>query len=133
MIVLGLVPLVLLRWRINILSLGDEEARALGIEAARLRSLVIGAATLLTAAVVALSGQIGWVGLVVPHIARMLVGPDFARLLPVAMLLGAGYLVAVDTAARFLATVETPLGILTALLGAPFFLWLLARGRTGWA
>jgi len=68
-----------------------------------------------------------------PHVARMLVGPGFARLLPTAMLLGAGYLLLVDTLARSLSTVETPLGILTALVGAPFFLWLLARGRTGWA
>jgi iron complex transport system permease protein len=130
---LGLVPLALLRWRIDILAMGDEEARALGVEAGRLRRLVIAAATLVTAAVVAISGQIGWIGLIVPHVARMLVGPGFARLLPAAMLLGAGYLLLVDTLARSLATVETPLGILTALIGAPFFLWLLARGRTGWA
>jgi len=129
---LGLLPLVLLRWRIDVLALGDEEARALGVEAGRLRRLVIAAATLMTAAVVALAGQIGWVGLIVPHIARMLVGPGFALLLPTAMLLGSSYLVLVDTLARNLGTVETPLGVLTALVGAPFFLWLLARGRTGW-
>ena len=132
-VLLGLVPLVLLRWRIDVLSLGDEEARALGVEAGRLRRLVVAAATLMTASVVAISGQIGWVGLIVPHVARILVGPGFARLLPTAMLLGAAYLLAVDTLARSLGTVETPLGILTALIGAPFFLWLLARGRTGWA
>jgi iron complex transport system permease protein len=130
---LGLLPLLLLRWRIDVLSLGDEEARALGVEAGRLRRLVIAAATLMTAGVVALAGQIGWVGLIVPHAARMLVGPGFALLLPTAMLLGAGYLVLVDTLARSLGTVETPLGVLTALVGAPFFLWLLARGRAGWA
>jgi iron complex transport system permease protein len=132
-VLLGLAPLVLLRWRIDVLSLGDEEARALGVEAGRLRRVVVAAATLVTAAVVAISGQIGWVGLIMPHVARMLVGPGFARLLPTAMLLGAGYLLLVDTLARSLSTVETPLGILTALVGAPFFLWLLARGRTGWA
>lgn len=130
---LGLAPLVLLRWRIDVLSLGDEEARALGVDAGRLRRLVIAAATLMTASVVAISGQIGWVGLIVPHAARMLVGPSFALLLPTAMLLGAGYLVLVDTLARSLGTVETPLGVLTALVGAPFFLWLLARGRAAWA
>lgn len=129
----GLVPLVLLRWRINVLSLGDEEARALGIEAERLRLVVIAAATLMTSAAVAVSGQIGWVGLVMPHIARMLVGPGFARMLPTAVLLGAGYMLIVDTLARSLATTETPLGILTAFVGAPFFLWLLARGRAAWS
>ncbi len=130
---LGLVPLALLRWRVDVLSLGDEEARPLGVEAARLRRVVVAAATLVTASVVAISGQIGWIGLLVPHMARMLVGPGFALALPAAMLMGAAFLVAVDTAARSLAAVETPLGILTALLGAPFFLWVLARGRTGWA
>ncbi len=132
LVLLGLVPLILLRWRINVLSLGDEEAKALGVEAGRLRLVVIAAATLVTSSVVAISGVIGWVGLVIPHIARMLVGPDFSRLLPASMLLGAGYMVLVDTLARSIARVETPLGILTAMIGAPFFLWLLARGRDGW-
>lgn len=132
-VVIGLIPLVLLRWRINVLSLGDEEARALGVEAGRLRLLIIAAATLMTSSVVAISGVIGWVGLVMPHIARMLAGPNFDRLLPASMLLGGGYLLLVDTLARTMAQVETPLGILTAMLGAPFFLWLLAKGRQGWA
>ncbi len=131
-VILGLVPLVLLRWRINVLSLGDEEAKSLGIEVGRLRLLVIGCATLITAAVVAIAGVVGWVGLVMPHIARMLVGPGFGILLPTSALLGAGYLLLVDTLARTLAAAEVPLGILTAVVGAPFFLWLLARGRRGW-
>jgi iron complex transport system permease protein len=130
---LGLAPLALLRWRINVLSLGDEEARALGIDAARLRVVVIAAATLITASAVSISGVIGWVGLIMPHMARMLVGPNFDRLLPAAMILGAGYLLLVDTLARSIATIETPIGILTAFVGAPVFLWLLARGRHGWA
>src|SRR5215469_9462972 len=120
-------PLVLLglwRWRIGVLSLGDDEARALGVDVAKLRAAVIAAATLMTASVVAISGVIGWIGLMIPHIARMLVGPNFARLLPSAMLLGAAFMLIVDTAARSIARVETPLGILTAVLGAPFFLWL---------
>ena len=100
---------------------------------ARLRIVVIAAATLMTASVVAIAGMIGWVGLIMPHMARMLVGPNFDRLLPAAMLLGAGYLLLVDTLARTIAAVEMPLGILTAFVGAPFFLWLLARGRHGWA
>jgi iron complex transport system permease protein len=130
-VVVGLVPLVLLRWRINVLSLGDEEAKALGLEAGKLRAIVIAAATLITASVVAISGVIGWVGLVIPHIARMLVGPNFERLLPASMLMGAGYLVLVDTLARSLGRIEVPIGILTAVVGAPFFLWLLWRGRHG--
>jgi len=133
LVALGLIPLVLLRWRINVLSLGDEEAKALGVEAGRLRLIVVGAATLMTASVVAISGVIGWVGLVIPHIARMVVGPSFDRLLPTAMLLGASYLLLVDTLARTMARIEVPIGILTAMIGAPFFLWLLAKGREGWS
>ncbi|SEL59533.1 iron complex transport system permease protein [Roseivivax marinus] len=128
----GLLPLVLLRWRINVLSMGDEEARALGIEAGRTRLLVIAAATLVTASVTAVAGVVGWVGLVIPHIARMLVGPGFGRLLPASALIGAGYLLLVDTAARTIAQIEVPLGILTAVIGAPVFVWLLASGRRGW-
>ncbi|QFT78989.1 putative ABC transporter permease protein [Roseovarius sp. THAF27] len=133
MVLIGLVPLALLRWRINVLSLGDEEARALGVEAGRTRFLVIAAATLITASVTALAGVVGWVGLVIPHIARMIVGPGFGQLLPASVLIGAGYLLIVDTAARTMAQAEVPLGILTAVIGAPFFVWLLARGRRGWS
>ena len=133
MVAVGLVPLILLRWRINVLSLGDEEARALGIDAGRTRLLVIAAATLITASVTALAGVVGWVGLVIPHIARMLVGPGFGTLLPTSILIGAGYLLIVDTLARTIAQIEVPLGILTAVIGAPFFVWLLARGRRGWS
>ena len=131
-VILGLLPLVALRWRINLLSLGDDEARALGVDAPRLRLLVIAAATLVTASVVAIAGVVGWVGLVIPHVARMIVGPSFSVLLPVAAILGAGYLLLVDTLCRTIAIVEIPLGILTAVIGAPFFLYLLARGRRGW-
>jgi iron complex transport system permease protein len=131
-IVIGLVPLYLLRWRMNLMTLGDEEARALGVETARLRALFIAAATLITAAAVSISGIIGWIGLIIPHAARLLAGPEFSRLLPAAMLLGAGYLLAVDTLARTMAVIEVPIGILTAFIGAPFFLWLLATARRGW-
>ncbi len=130
--VLGLAPLVALRWRIGVLSLDDDEAQALGVPVHRMRLLVIGCATLITSSMVAIAGVIGWVGLVIPHIARMLVGPAFVRLLPASALLGAAYLLLVDTIARSLAANEVPLGILTAVVGAPFFLWLLARGRRGW-
>ncbi len=132
LVLIGLVPLILLRWRIGVLSLGDDEARSLGVDVTRLRLLVIGAATLMTASVVAISGVIGWIGLMIPHIARMMVGPNFDRLLPTAMLLGASFMLLVDTLARTMASIETPLGILTAVIGAPFFLWLLARGRKTW-
>ncbi len=126
-ILLGLLPLVLLRWRINLLSLNDQEASALGVNVRGLRLILIAAATLGTAAAVSLAGIIGWIGLVVPHIARLLVGPDFSRLLPASLILGAALLVGADTLARTIAPIELPLGIVTALGGAPFFLFLLAR------
>jgi iron complex transport system permease protein len=128
-VLLGLAPLILLRWRIGVLSLGDDEARALGVEIGRLRAIVITAATLITATVVAISGVIGWVGLMVPHMARLLVGPRFDRLLPAAILLGAAFMISVDTLARSAARIEIPLGVLTAVIGGPVFVWLLARSR----
>ncbi|HEX9185072.1 MAG TPA: iron ABC transporter permease [Burkholderiales bacterium] len=128
----GLVPLYLLRWRMNLLSLSDDEARSLGISVGRLRLAVVCAATLMTAAAVAISGIVGWVGLLIPHAARMLVGPEFSRLLPLAMLLGAAFLLAVDTLGRTLAPIEVPPGVLTALIGTPFFLWLFAAARRSW-
>ena len=131
-VLVGLIPLWLMRWRMNVMTLSEEEALSLGVDTRRIRLLVIAAATLMTAAAVSVSGVIGWIGLLVPHFARLLVGPDFARLLPAAMLLGAGYLVAVDTLARTIAPLEIPLGVLTAFIGAPFFIWLLAVSRRGW-
>jgi iron complex transport system permease protein len=131
-ILLGLAPLVLLRWRMNLMALGDEEAKALGVDTAVLRAVFIAAATLMTAAAVSVAGIVGWIGLVIPHVARLLVGPDFGRLMPVAILLGAGFLLAVDTLARTMAAIEVPLGIVTAVVGAPFFLWLLATARRSW-
>lgn len=129
----ALTVLWLLRWRINVLALGEEEARALGVAPGRLRLAVIAAATLATAAAVALAGIVGWVGLLVPHAARLLVGPDFRRLLPVAAAGGAAFLVLADTLARSLAAIEVPLGVVTAVAGAPVFLWLLSRSARGWA
>lgn len=126
-VLIGLAPMVLLRWRVNLLSLPDEEAAALGIEVSRLRLVLIVGATLATATVVSIAGIVGWVGLVVPHAARFLVGPNFSRLLPASILLGAGFVVATDTLARTLVVIELPLGIVTAVIGAPFFLYLLAR------
>lgn len=132
LMLLGLVPMWMLRWRINLLSLDDEEARALGVETGRIRLVVIVAATLMTSAAVAISGVIGWIGLVIPHFARLLVGPDFSRLLPASILLGAAFLLGVDTLARTVARIEIPLGVLTAFVGTPLFLWQLATARRGW-
>jgi iron complex transport system permease protein len=122
----------LARWRINVLALGDEEAASLGVKPARVRAAVIAAATLMTAAAVSISGVIGWVGLLVPHVARLLVGPDFRRLAPVSLLLGAAFMLGVDTLARTAAAIEIPLGVLTAFVGTPIFLWLLASARRSW-
>jgi iron complex transport system permease protein len=132
LILLGLAPMLLLRWRMNLLALPDDEARALGVDVRKMRTVVVVCATLMTASAVAISGIIGWVGLLVPHAARMLVGPDFGRLLPLAMLLGAAFLLAVDTLCRTIATIEIPPGVLTALIGTPFFLWLFALSRRPW-
>lgn len=128
----GMGVLMALRWRINVLCFGDDEARALGVDAARIRAVVIIAATLATAAMVAIAGIIGLVGLVVPHLARLLVGPNYQRLLPVCALLGGAFLLAVDDLARIVASGEVPLGILTSLTGAPIFLALLFNRRQEW-
>ena len=123
----GLIPLLLLRWRINLLTLDEEEARSMGVNATALRLVVILCATVLTAASVSVSGMIGWVGLVIPHLSRKLVGNDCRRLLPAAMLLGAIFLLLVDNVSRNLLAVEIPIGILTAFIGAPFFIYLMTR------
>jgi iron complex transport system permease protein len=129
---LGLVPLYLLRWRLNVLSMGEEEAKALGLETGRLRIVVILCSTLVTSAAVSISGMIGFVGLVIPHLTRMIVGPDYKALIPASMLLGSTYLLLVDDAARMLSAVEVPLGILTSVIGAPFFIYLILRNKGGW-
>ncbi len=121
------LPILLISWRINLLSLSEEEAKSMGVNTAMLRLASIGAATLLTAASVACSGQIGWVGLVIPHFSRMIVGSNTRESIPAAMLLGASFLTVVDTIARSISTSEIPLGILTSFVGAPFFLYLIIR------
>src|SRR5262245_7809989 len=132
-VAIGTAVLIALRWRMNVMSLPEEEARSLGVATGPLRIAIVSAATLVTSASVATAGIIGWVGLVVPHIARTLVGPDFARLLPAAAILGGGYLLLIDTLARTAAEVEIPLGILTAVVGTPFFIWLLASMQRTWS
>ena len=126
---LGIVPLFLMRWRLNILSLGDEDIKCLGIDVRNLRLIVIGCSTLLTASCVSVAGIIGWVGLIVPHIARMLVGSNFIALLPASALIGATYLLLIDDAARGIFKAEIPLSILTALIGAPYFIYLLVKTK----
>ena len=124
---IALVPIFVLRWKINLLTMDDEEARTMGIHTGRVRIIVIVCATLLTAASVSVSGMIGWVGLVIPHIARRMVGNDCRVLIPTAGLTGAIFMVLVDDVARNLYTTELPLGVLTAFVGAPFFIYLMAR------
>lgn len=127
-----LVVLYAVRWQLTVLATGDDEARSLGVNRARIWTLTIGASTLMTATAVSVAGIIGWVGLVVPHLARFVVGPSFNRLLPVAAIIGAAYLLAVDDVARTATSLDLPLGILTALIGAPFFVGLLAKAGRQW-
>lgn len=127
-VAIGLVPLMVLSWRMNLLTLGEEEVRSMGVNTRLLRLAVIVCATLLTAASVAVSGMIGWVGLVIPHFCRMLFGYDYRRLLPAAALFGASFLIVVDDIARLATAGEIPLGILTAFVGAPIFLYLVLTG-----
>ncbi|WP_026073698.1 FecCD family ABC transporter permease [Acetivibrio cellulolyticus] len=131
-IILGAVPLFLMRWKLNVLSFGDEEAKAMGIDTGRVRIIIIVCSTLLTAASVSVSGMIGWVGLIIPHFARMLVGPNYKVMLPASFLIGSTFLLLVDDVARSLLALEIPLGILTSIIGAPFFIYLLIKGKRGW-
>ena len=127
-IIVCIIILMALRWRVNVLSLGDQEAKALGINLKFERGVVIAMSTLLTASAVSLAGTIGWIGLVIPHLARFLVGPNVARSLPVAFVMAAGFMLIVDTLSRF-SGIEIPLSILTGLIGTPFFVVLLAKQR----
>ena len=131
-IILGIVPLILLRWKLNILSFGDDEAKSLGIDTSKLRVIIILCSTLITAGAVSISGMIGWIGLIIPHAARMLVGPNYKVLLPASLLIGSLFLLVVDGIARSAFPMEIPLGILTSLIGAPFFIYLLLKGGRGW-
>ncbi|WP_300985037.1 iron ABC transporter permease [Methanospirillum sp.] len=131
-IIFGGGVLILIRWRINLLSLSQDEAKTLGIDLKKITRIIIICATLLTAASVCISGIVGWVGLVIPHLGRMITGPDYRKLLPFTIVMGASYLLIMDDLSRTIIATEIPLGILTALLGAPFFAYLLWRRKTGW-
>jgi iron complex transport system permease protein len=128
---LGLVLLLVMSWRINVLSMGDREAHAMGLDVRRDKGLLIVGATLATAGAVCLSGIVGWVGLVIPHVGRMIVGNDNRRLIPVSMAIGAAFMVVIDTVSRSFWASEVPLGVLTALVGAPFFVYLLKKTKGG--
>jgi iron complex transport system permease protein len=131
-LLVGTIPLVLLRWQLNVLSFGDEESKSLGIDTSKLRVIIILCSTLITAGAVSISGMIGWIGLIIPHIARMVVGPNFKVLIPASLFIGGTFLLLVDDIARCAFSMEIPLGILTSLIGAPFFIYLLIKGGRGW-
>ena len=125
--VISFATLLLVSWKLNILSLSEDEAKSLGVNTRLLRSVAIGASTLMTASAVAVSGQIGWVGLIVPHMARRTTGSNATYSLPASMLFGATFLIIVDNVSRTATTAEIPIGILTAFIGAPFFLYLILK------
>lgn len=131
-VAVGLAPLLLLAYRLDLMSLGEEEARTLGVNVRAMRLVFIVCSTLVTSAAVATCGMVGWIGLVIPHLMRMIVGPGHRTLLPASMLAGAVFLLLVDNISRVFFQIEVSIGILTALIGAPFFLFLLVRGRRGW-
>lgn len=130
---IGFIILYLLRWQMNILAMGDEEAQSLGLNPSRVRLIIIAACTLLTSAAVSISGIIGWIGMIIPHMARMIVGPDNKILLPASLSLGASFLLLIDNISRVMISIEIPIGILTAAIGVPIFLYLLRRGYSEWS
>lgn len=130
--VICVVILIKLSYKLNIMSFGEEEAKTLGINTTMLKAIVVVTSTVLTASAVSLCGMIGWVGLVIPHLTRMIVGADFKRLIPTSVLIGSIYLLIIDNITRNIAVVEIPLGILTSLIGAPFFVYLLMKRKKGW-
>jgi iron complex transport system permease protein len=129
---LGVIVLILLRWRLNVLSLGEEEARALGVNVKWERALVIAVATLTTAAATSVTGVINWIGLIVPHLVRMMVGADNRKVIPLSAALGASLLIVADDIARGAASFEIPIGILTSVVGIPFFIVLLKKSGKIW-
>lgn len=121
--------LLALRWRINILSLGDAEAESLGINLRVIRGMAVVCSTVLTACAVCISGVVSWIGLIIPHMCRMVVGPDNTKTMPVSLLAGASFLLTVDTLARTLSSTEIPLSMITGFIGAPLYAWLLFHQR----
>ncbi|HHT50893.1 MAG TPA: iron ABC transporter permease [Eubacteriaceae bacterium] len=128
---IGMGMIYISRWKINVLSMGQKEATALGLDTKIYQVFIIGGATLATTSAVCISGTIGWIGLIIPHIGRMLVGNDNSKLIPISMSLGACFLIAMDTASRIISSSEIPIGILTSIVGTPFFVYLLKRTKGG--
>lgn len=131
-VIIGISALYVIKWKINILSFSEQEASSMGIHTSKLRIIIILCSTLITAAVVSISGLIGWVGLVVPHLVRMIVGPNYKYLIPTSVVLGGIYMLVIDDISRTIFPGEIPLGILTSIIGTPFFIYLLAKGKKGW-
>ena len=124
---IGMAVLFAMRWKLNVMTMGDEEAAALGVDVRRVRLAVIAAATLVTSSAVSVAGMVGWVGLIIPHLARFLVGPDHRVLIPASFLMGGTFLMIVDDVCRVAYTTEIPISILTAVIGAPLFVYLISR------
>ncbi len=131
-VAIGIVPMFLMRWRLNVLSMGDKEARTLGVNVKRERMIFLAASTLMASIVVSVSGIIGWIGLMVPHLVRMIAGPDHRRLVPLSAAAGAAFMILSDTIARNLTGYDVPVGIITAILGAPFFIYLMKSNGSEW-
>ncbi len=125
---IGLLPVFLMRWRLNVLSLSEEEAKSLGVNVKRDRLIFIVFSTLAVATATSVCGIIGWVGLMVPHLVRMMIGPDHRILFPLSLTTGASYMILADTISRSITSFDIPVGIITALTGAPFFLYLMKKG-----
>lgn len=130
--VLGFTLLILFRWKLNTMAFGDEEAKSMGVDTTQVRYVIIFASTLLVAASVSISGIVGWVGLVIPHLTRLLVGPNLKILVPASFLVGSIYLLVIDSIVRTAFSIEIPLGILTSIIGAPFFVFLLRKRKKVW-
>jgi iron complex transport system permease protein len=132
-LIVSLLPIYLMRWRLNVMSMGDEEAKSMGVNVTRDRIIFIAASTVAVSVAVSVSGIIGWVGLMVPHLVRMMTGPDHKSLVPLSMAGGAAFMILADTIARNLTSFDLPVGIITAITGAPFFIYLMKKGgRESW-
>lgn len=127
--IVGAVILVLLSWQLNILSFGENEAKTLGVNLKMLRGITIVISSMLTASAVSISGTIGWIGLIIPHLGRLCVGSDNTKMIPCAMMMGGLFLLVMDTIARTVTSLEVPLSILTGLIGAPIYAWLLWKQK----
>ncbi|MCR2042976.1 FecCD family ABC transporter permease [Anaerosalibacter massiliensis] len=132
-ILIGIITICLLKWKLNILSLGDEEAKTLGINTKKIRLIAIMASTLMTSATVAIGGNIGWIGLIIPHLARAIVGPDYRYLTSMSIIMGGIFLIFIDDLARIVGGLEIPIGILNSIVGVPFYIYILINYRRDWS